>query len=247
MKLIQLKKNTNFGMVDPKTTIQDQRQHREPSATYSVVIHGVELGITDAEISNHLNANHLEHRYCKRIVSKATDQPTRIIRVITGNVATFEHLLANGIYYRFRHYAVEPSRPPTPLPIPCGKCSQFTHITQNCTTPTKCLKCGAAHATGRCTTELPVKCGTCKSEGYVAWSTKCPRRPIQPIAGIPNIKITTVNKKSNDVDRTVKDKHSRIHSPITLHDIIVNTYTSKINKPTNNNREELLKKLKQNS
>lgn len=169
-----------------------------------------------------------------------------MMRVITGEVATFETLLGEGIYYRCRHYAVEPSRAPAPTPTPCAKCSLYTHTTAQCTTPTKCLKCGDAHATPLCTkTELPAKCAACQVEGHVAWSVKCPKRPKLPIAGIPNIKIKTLNKKSQHIDENIKMTHNRLHAPITLHDIIINTYVAKINNPKNTNREELLKKLKQ--
>lgn len=244
INLISNKIIINFGVVDPKAANKPTEIQREPNATYSVVVHGVETEIPDIEISNHLKSINLQHRYCKRIIAKATNRETRMIRIITGQVTTFEQLLANGIYFKCRHYAVEPSKPPTPIPTPCGKCSQFTHTTEKCLTPIKCLKCGAAHSTSNCQTELPIKCGSCNVEGHVAWSIKCPSRPINPINGIPNVKIKTLNKKSLDIDTTVKTQHSRIHSPITLHDIIINTYTNKINKPNNIDRETLLKKLK---
>lgn len=234
----------NFGLIDNKTA-STTTKHQPTTQTFSIVIYGVEHQISDAEISNHLNATNLKHRYCKRIISRATSKPTSIIRIITGNVNTFETLLSKGIYYKCRHYAVEASRPPEPIPTPCAKCSKFTHTTNNCSTPLKCLKCGEAHSTLQCTTQLPTKCAACNDESHVAWSMKCPMRPTKPIEGIPNIKIKNTNKKSKDVDQKIIQAHQPLHSPITLHDIIVNTYTSKINKPQNTNRDELLKKLKQ--
>lgn len=39
--------------------------------------------------------------------------------------------------------------------------------------------------------------------------------------------------------------HIILHSSIPLHDVIINTYVSKINNPKSANREELLKKLNQ--
>jgi len=41
-----------------------------------------------------------------------------------------------------------------------------------------------------------------------------------------------------------KTTNSKIHAPVTVHDLIINTYINKLNKPKNINREELLNKLK---
>lgn len=49
-------------------------------------------------------------------------------------------------------------------------------------------------------------------------------------------------KKSHDIspDR----KKSRIHDPVTIHDLIINTYINGLNDPKNVNRAELLQKLR---
>lgn len=245
MSLIATKTILNYSTLDgnyraPLNT--SSTPNYEPS--YSVVISQMESEITDEEISNHLNNQDLQHRYCKRIVSRATNQPTLLIRVITSSEKTFEKLLSEGVYFMYKHYPVYPSKAPTPIPTACNKCGQFTHTTDNCSTPVKCLKCSGAHKTDTCSTQLPPKCGSCGLEGHVAWSMKCPKRPTKPIAGIPNVKIRTVNKKSNSIDQTTKLQHPKLHAPITLHDSIINNYTSKINNPKNIDRAELLKKLK---
>lgn len=214
-----------------------------PAQTYSCVIASVEQEITDTQMSQHLKNLNIEHRYCKRIISKTTDKPTLLVRIITGEVSSYEKLLNEGVFYKCRHYAVYPSTPPPPAPLPCNKCLMFTHKTEECNTPLKCHKCGDNHATTKCKSELPPKCNSCESTEHQAWSFKCPNRPLKPIEGIPNIPVKTLNKKSHEITNSDK-KNSRIHSPITIHDTIINTFINKLNKPENNNREEITEKLR---
>lgn len=213
------------------------------SQSFSCVISSVEHDISDTQMSEHLSNLNIEHRYCKRIVAKSNDKPTHFIRIITSNISAYEKLLNNGVFYKSRHYAVYPSAPPPPAPLPCGKCLKFTHETVDCQTPTKCQKCGENHSTTKCKSELPPKCSSCGSTEHQAWSFKCPNRPLRPIDGIPNIPVKMLNKKSHEVTSDLK-KNSRIHSPITIHDLIINTYINKLNKPKNTNREELIQKLR---
>ena len=148
-----------------------------------------------------------------------------------------------GFFYKCRHYSVYTSMPPPPAPLPCSKCLAFTHITENCTAPQQCLKCGANHSTTKCTSSQLPKCKSCGSVEHQAWSFKCPNRPTTPIQGLPNIPIRSLNKKSREIVDEYK-KDSRIHSPITIHDIIINSYANKLNKPQNTNRQELIDKLR---
>lgn len=215
----------------------------EPQQTYSVVIKGVEKNIKDEDISNHLNGLSLKHRFCRRIISKVYNTPTTFIRIITGEATTSERLLNEGMFFKNRHYLVFPSHPPDPTPMPCSKCHQFDHTSENCTQQLKCSKCQGTHKTANCKTNLPPKCTACGAEDHLAWSTKCPRHPKKPIEGIPNVTIKPLNRKSREIEEIHK-KSSRIHAPITTHDDIINTYIRKLNKPKNINREELLYKLK---
>lgn len=213
------------------------------TSTYSAVIASVEQEIEDEVISSHLKSLNIEHRYCKRIISKATNKPCNFVRIITGCIASFEKLLSHGLFYKNRHYPIYASNPPPPTPMPCTKCLQFNHTTDNCQIPTTCAKCKGNHRTEKCTTQLPPKCLACGSEEHAAWSFKCPKRPTKPIEGIPNTQIKAMNKRSDNVDVAIKN-NSRVHSPLTIHDLIINTYLNKLNKPKNINREELLTKLR---
>ena len=179
-----------------ETAASSRPPRNTPSASYCCVISAVEHEIQDIKISEHLRTNNIEHRYCKRIISRLTNRPTLLIRVITGCLTSYERLLNNGLFYKNRHYAVFTAAPPQPVPLPCNRCQQYTHKTEDCNSPVKCTKCGNNHPDSKCPTQLPPKCVACQSENHAAWSSKCPKRPSQPIEGIPNIPIKSINKKS---------------------------------------------------
>lgn len=211
--------------------------------SFSCVIASVELEISDDQISKHISDHDIEHRYCRRIIAKATNKPSSYIRIITASISAYEKLLNDGLYYKCKHYSIYPSTPPPPAPLPCNKCLEFTHTSENCSTPPKCTKCGEKHSTNKCKSSLPPKCNACGAEDHQAWSFKCSKRPTKPIEGIPNIPIKHLNKKSNEITDSQK-KNTKIHNAVTIHDIIINTYVNKLNKPKNTNREELLLKLR---
>lgn len=221
----------------------NHRPSADQAQSFSCVIAGVEQDIVDTQISEKLTNQDIDFFYCKRIISKATNKPTSFIRIITKKVNSFEKLLNEGFFFKSRHYAIYPSKPPPPAPLPCSKCLEFTHKSEDCNSPTKCLKCGEKHSTTKCKSELTPKCKSCGSEDHQAWSFKCPNRPIKPIEGLPNIPVKLLNRKSGEITDKQK-KSSRIHSPVTIHDVIVNTYVHKLNKPENINRNELLEKLR---
>lgn len=214
-----------------------------PEQSYSCVVSSVELEISEATLGEHLNKLGLNFRYCKRIISRSTNLPTRFIRLITGDVKSYEKLLTEGLFFKCRHYAVYTSSPPPPAPLPCNKCLSFEHKSEACKAPLKCLRCGASHSTNKCATNLPPKCNSCGSTEHQAWSFKCPNRPKKPIEGIPNLPVKTLNKKTRQITNQ-QYKNTRIHAPVTIHDLIVNTYVNKLNKPENVNRQELLDKLR---
>lgn len=201
------------------------------------------MEVTDQEISDFLNSISIEHRYCKRILSKKTNKFTYLVRIITGNINSFEKLLNEGLFYKNRHYPVYSSTPPPPAPLPCGRCSAFSHRTEDCETPIRCSKCQGGHHTNKCTSQLPARCTACNSEEHAAWSFKCPKRPTNAIPNIPNIPIKSINKKTEEIESDLK-KENKIHSPVTKHDFIISTYLDKVNNPKYSNREEIINKLR---
>lgn len=240
-KLQTSNKITGFSETAPYNKMP--RTTRIPIQSYSGVMSSVETEIPELQISDHLKDVNINISYCKRIISRKTNQPTGFIRIITHDLASYERLINEGVFYKNRHYAVYPSHPPQPAPMPCAKCLTFTHRTEDCKTPVKCLKCHGSHQTNKCQSQEPPKCRSCNAEDHQAWSFQCPNRPTRPIEGIPNLPVKTLNKKSREVSRETM-KESRIHSGITIHDTIINTYVEKLNKPSGVNREELLIKLR---
>lgn len=239
-KLKNQQKITNY-----EKTAEKEHQQRSDNiiASYSAVIATVELEIEDAVLSKHLEGIGIEHRFCKRIVSRKSGKNTYLIRVITGDIKSFERLLNEGLFYKNRHYPVYTSLPPPPAPLACGRCHEFTHKTEDCPTPQKCHKCNGKHPTSKCTTQLPIKCAACDAEDHVAWSFKCPKRPKTSLPNIPNIPIKSINKKSETISSDLK-KEDRIHAPVTKHDFIIYTYINEINDSSDSNREELINKIR---
>lgn len=142
-----------------------------------------------------------------------------------------------------RIYRVTESKPPKPIPVPCGRCCSFQHTTEKCNTPPKCTKCLGPHNSNNCKSPLPIKCLACNEEGHAAWSIKCPKRPTEPINGLPNVKIRCTNKTSKELPPETT-RNNRIHEPITTHDYIINKYKLNLNKTENIDREAIIKKLR---
>lgn len=82
LKLTQNKKISNF---QETTSLNTRQTTTITTNSYSAVIGSVEHEIQDKEISDFLNKLNINHRYCRRIISKATNSPTLLIRVITSN------------------------------------------------------------------------------------------------------------------------------------------------------------------
>lgn len=242
-RLEKLKQEGKITKYEETSEKEQQPQNNTPISSYSAVIASVEQEITDEEMSNYLKRINIEHRFCKRITSRTTGKNTYLVRIITGNIQSFEKLLNEGLFYKHRHYAVYPSLPPPPAPLPCAKCCSFNHKTDDCSTPVICLKCQGNHHTNKCTTQLPAKCSACGAEDHAAWSFKCPRRPTAAIPDIPNIQIRSINKKTDELVSDLK-KESRIHSEVTKHDFIIHSYLENINNPKNTNREQVIHQLK---
>lgn len=238
--LIQSKAIDSFTETSART---NDRTQTAPPETFAAVITQVDFEIEDQTISQALNDNNIIHRFCKRIISRASTKPTTLIRIITGNAEAFRRLMNEGVFVLNKHFRAAPSSPPPPMPQPCSKCTQFTHTTEQCPNEIICSKCNGNHRTDRCTTNLPIKCTSCGAADHVAWSIKCPRHPKKPIEGIPNTQIKPLNKKTREMDKNFT-RNKRIHEPITIHDFILNTYSRKINKPSTTNRDQLIQALK---
>jgi hypothetical protein len=92
--------------------------------------------------------------------------PTYLVRVLTSEQDTIDHLLTTGAYIYRRRYRVEASRTQPPQPIRCDKCQQFNnHVTSNCPNKPVCGYCSQEHPTRTCpNATAPPKCNTCSEQ-----------------------------------------------------------------------------------
>lgn len=148
-------------------------------ATYSCVITGIDLDITLEDIEHRLAELDLPFKKIWRIRSRATDQDTRLIRVITEDKKVLDTLLQNGFSLFYQHHRVEPSHPSPPQPLQCQRCMAFHAPSEPCPTRPKCGHCGNNHLTRNCDFKTEPKCGNCTGN-HPATSYKCPKRPTQP-------------------------------------------------------------------
>lgn len=210
--------------------------------SYSAVVLWVDKEIQEEEFSTFLQTQ-IKLSFCKRIIAKATNKPCSHFRIMTQCLKSYETLLNNGVYYKCKHFVVHPSIAPNPLPIPCAKCAEFTHKSEACPNNLICSKCRGNHKEAQCQSTLAPSCQACGSFSHSVWSIKCPKGPMKPIEGIPNIKIKSINKKSYEI-KNQQLKQSRIHGPVTIHDMIIENYMSEVNNPNNKDRQDLIVKLK---
>ncbi|KAJ3665233.1 hypothetical protein Zmor_000738 [Zophobas morio] len=137
---------------------------------FSIVIKDIDLDIEERDIL--LSAPHLKIHKMWRIVSRKTNKPTPLIRLISDDVATIDGLLTDGIALFGRLHRCEPSNPPPPTPVQCTKCFTLGHQASECAQKPICPRCSDTHAPNKCPKQEP-ECPFCKGP-HPAWSRKCP-------------------------------------------------------------------------
>lgn len=149
--------------------------------TFSCVITGVDLDITVDEVKAELTASSLLFTNVWRIKSRANDQLTRLVRVVTDHQSTLDRLLSAGFFLFSSHHRVEPSRPPPAQPNQCYVCQEF-HAPGVCKKPVVCGLCTQNHPTRACTTpQESHKCATCAGN-HPTMAAKCPQRPKEAVS-----------------------------------------------------------------
>ncbi|RZB39233.1 hypothetical protein BDFB_011469 [Asbolus verrucosus] len=111
--------------------------------TPKVVIKNVDSDITINDIEE--NSKYLTITKMWRITSRKTGKPTPLIRIITHQKNTIDHLLIHGITLFGRTYYAEPSNPPIPTPVQCSRCFQFGNVLADCPNKPICPKCPNSH------------------------------------------------------------------------------------------------------
>lgn len=151
-----------------------------PSApTFSVVIKGVDLDISPEEVSQALIVANLTHSKVWRIRSRALDRDTTLVRVISKQQSTIDHLLLHGFRIFHKLHRCEPSHIPPPQPAQCSKCFSFEHPKERCDLPSKCGRCAGDHLTSKCPATAEPKCINCGGN-HSSLNKNCPSRPAVP-------------------------------------------------------------------
>lgn len=80
--------------IDSYTETAARTNNRTPATspeTFAAVITQVDYEIENETISRALKVNNIAHRYCMRIISRATFEPTTVTRVITGSSEAYTY------------------------------------------------------------------------------------------------------------------------------------------------------------
>ncbi|ENN79948.1 hypothetical protein YQE_03620, partial [Dendroctonus ponderosae] len=80
-------------------TISDVTSVSNAMVIASMVTTGVDLNIIDVMFRNCIKKIHPQIRFCKRIISGQRGTPTLMMRLITGDHATYESLMTDDLPY----------------------------------------------------------------------------------------------------------------------------------------------------
>ena len=131
-----------------------------------------------------LKTNAMNVSKVTRITSRATDQPTKLIRVLTDSNDHVSAAQKHGVKIGWQLYRCEASREP-PHVMQCFKCQQFGHSAKECRNATRCLRCSQEHSVKEYTVQKEnAKCSNCGCahatvyRGFPAYQQKLSERKI---------------------------------------------------------------------
>ena len=117
----------NLTQAFPNATVNARNTLPKPKTKSSFVIVNVHHSISEDEIKAELlNNNAMNVSKVTRITSRATGQPTKLIRVITDSNNHVSAAQKHGVKIGWQLYRCEASREP-PHVMQCFKCQQFGH------------------------------------------------------------------------------------------------------------------------
>lgn len=157
----------------PSTTSSTNATARLPS--FSCVLRNVNLDITAITVKEAAASQNINIYNALRITSRATNKPTRLVRIFSHSKEAIDALLTNGLLVGLYRLQAEPSLPPAPRPSQCHKCVGFHPPSQHCELPLTCGLCAGKHHTNSCTSKT-LKCASCGSSEHTAFSNKCPTK-----------------------------------------------------------------------
>lgn len=160
-----------------------------------------------------------------RILSRATEQPTSMFRILTRCRQTLDTLLTSVFTMFYRVYRCEPSRVPAPQPL------AFGHETNSCRLPRTCGTCASAHPVSTPCTSAP-KFANC-SGPHPSFSHKCPKRPTevtpQTAAPIKTVDLPAEDASDGDSDADLPERFACVSDAIRfVQHTLINAFPDRI-------------------
>lgn len=161
----------------PKGAATQKKEAAKPTLvpTFTCVLRSVPTAIADQDLLKELKKEHPKTTGAKRIVARANNQPTRLVRVFSPCQETITTILRVGATINGNPYDAEPSNPPPLVRMRCSHCFSFEHLRAQCpkkSEPATCPTCSSAIHPGQpCKTENAA-CPSCQGHHGV-W--KCPK------------------------------------------------------------------------
>ena len=140
----------NLNQAFPNAKMNARNTLPKPKTKPSFVIVNVHHSITEDEVKEELlNNNAMNVTKVSRITSRATGQPTKLIRVITESNNQVNAAQKHGVKIGWQLYRCEASREP-PHVMQCFKCQKFGRSARDCTNAIRCLRCSQDHSVKEC-------------------------------------------------------------------------------------------------
>jgi len=195
------------------------------TTSLSCVIKNVPISVDIQQLTSHLQAQDTTITNCLRITSRATGQPTTLVRLFTDSADSLTKFLTVGIRIGHQIFHCEESRTdfhPQAAVVQCFKCQSFGHMSRDCPAPCPvCRKCGlAGHSASGCRADK-VCCPNC-SGPHPASYRGCPvfreaqAAQVLPI-GTPASKVSAAG--ASQVTAGAKTYASAAAAPCTNSDI----------------------------
>ena len=156
---------------------QAHTSHAKSAPSSSFVVTRVDKEITEQEVTVELQTSGLSVTKSLRIISRATNQPTTLVRVFVEREENANRAVTLGVAIGWMHHRCEASNSkPTPVQVTqCYKCQGLGHTSKDCEAATKCLRCGDAHKVKDCTAnKTDAKCSNCGG-AHPALFKGCPK------------------------------------------------------------------------
>ena len=136
----------NLNQDFPNAQVKGRNTLPKPKTRPSFVIVNVHQSITEDEVKEELLTNNgMDVKKVSRITSRATGQPTKVIRVITESNNQVNAAQKHGVKIGWQLHRCEASREP-PHVMQCFKCHKFGHSAKDCTNATRCLRSSHEHS-----------------------------------------------------------------------------------------------------